>query len=317
MTAEDLAAYRPKRRAPICGLYRIWTVCGMPPPSSGGIAVLQILGLLRPFEMGRLAPGSAESAHLLVEAERLAFADRNTYVGDPDRVQVPTAALIDPAYLAGRSRLIARDRALPAAPPGDLAAAPRPLPGQAIEIPATSHVSIVDGAGNAVAMTTSIEAPFGSHIMTRGFLLNNQLTDFAFRPEGAQGLVANAPGPGKRPMSSMSPTLVFDQEGALRLVIGSPGGPRIIGYVAQTLIAFLDWGLDVQAAIDLPRILSTGEAVELEKDTPAEALAPMLAAMGHRVEIDDLTSGLHGIAVTAAGLEGGADPRREGVALGE
>jgi gamma-glutamyltranspeptidase/glutathione hydrolase len=319
MTLDDLRNYRPKLRQALCRPYRIYIVCGMPPPSSGGLTVLEILGMLETRNLALLAPGSLASVHLVAEASRLAFADRNLYIGDPDFVRVPVAGLLDPAYLQARASLISVAHSMGTATPGRLPSVPArpPAPSPSHEAPSTSHMSIVDAAGNAVSFTTSIENVFGSRMMVRGFLLNNQLTDFAFVPERNGYQVANAPAALKRPMSSMSPTLVFDNSHHLVLVVGSPGGPRIIGYVVKTLIADLDWDLDVQSAIAFPNFVNLNGATELESGTSLTALAPMLEAMGHKVEVRELNSGLHGVAVTRTGLEGGADPRREGVALGD
>jgi gamma-glutamyltranspeptidase/glutathione hydrolase len=318
LSRADLAAYRAKARRPVCAPYRAWRVCGMPPPTSGGVTLLQILGALAATPLARLAPGSSQAVHLIAEASRLAYADRAQYLGDADFVPVPVAGLIDPRYLARRAALIRPDATLGKAaagqPPGREG---RLAPAGERDSPSTTHLSVVDGEGNAVAMTTSIENAFGARLMVQGFLLNNQLTDFSFRPERDGVAVANRVEPGKRPRSSMAPTLVFDGDGRLVLALGSPGGSRIIAYVAQALIAALDWGLRVQAALSLPHHVNRNGATELEKGTVLEALAPALAALGHQVEVRELNSGLHAIRVTPAGLEGGADPRREGVALGD
>jgi len=323
LALADLAAYRALERAVLCRPYRAWRVCVMPPPTSGGVTTLQILGLLEPFDLAALEPGSAAAVHLISEASRLAYADRDRYLADRDFVAVPVAGLLDRGYLAERAKLISPDRAMgraePGLPPGWSAADGRlkRADDASAELASTSHFSIVDAAGNAVSMTTSIENAFGSRLMACGFLLNNQLTDFSFLPEVDGRPVANRVEPGKRPRSSMSPTLVFDSEGRLALALGSPGGSRIIAYVVQALIAVLDWGLDMQAATALPHHVNRNGATELEEGTALVALAPALEAMGHEVEIKALTSGLHGIRVTARGLEGGADPRREGVVLGD
>jgi gamma-glutamyltranspeptidase/glutathione hydrolase len=315
----DLAGYRSKRREPVCGAYRGHLVCGMPPPTSGGVAVIQILGILNRFDMASVLPGSVEAAHLIAEASRLAFADRNLYLADPDFIGVPVSRLIDPGYLAERAKLISPEKSLGKAEPGKVSdeASSMFAPDDVLKGLSTSHLVVVDRNGNTVSMTSSIENAFGSRLMAGGFLLNNQLTDFAFMPIRDGRMVANAPWPGKRPRSSMSPTLVFDRAGRPVLAIGSPGGSRIIGYVAQTIIAALDWGYDIQAAIDLPRIVNRNGPTELEKGTGAEELAPALKNLGHEVRIRPMTSGLHGIRIFGNRITGGADQRREGVALGD
>ena len=312
----DLAAYRAIERRPVCAPYRAWRVCGMGPPSSGGLAVAQILGILERFDMARLEPGSAEAVHLVAEAGALAFADRNAYVADADFVPVPAAGMLDPGYLAGRAELIGPNhppgKRQPGRPAGAQAAYP---PGDDDKGLSTSHFAIVDARGNAVSMTTSIETVFGSRLMTGGFILNNQLTDFAFTPVKAGRAVANAAAPGKRPRSSMSPTLVLDANGRLVMAVGSPGGSRIIGFVTKTLIAALDWSLPMQAAIDLPNFLNRNGATEIEAGDGVAALKATLERLGHEVKVMTRESGLHGIRVTPAGLDGGADKRREGMVL--
>ncbi len=314
LSARDMAAYAALRRAPVCRFYRGFKVCGVGPPSSGGIAILQILGILEGFDLAALPPGSLEAVHLISEASRLAYADRARYIADPGFFPVPVEALLAPAYLKKRARLISRDRALR---PEDLAPglenAPPLADMAAYALPATTHFTIRDARGAVVSMTSSIEAPFGSQLMAGGFFLNNQLTDFSFLPRRGGRAIANAPAPGKRPLSSMAPVIVFDRRGAFFAALGSPGGPRIIAYVAQTLIALIDWTLPMQEAINLPRHAARGRGLELEEGTRLEALIPRLRALGHAPEARRLTSGLHGIQNRDGRLLGGADPRREGV----
>ena len=320
LTEADLAAYQVKKRAPVCHSYRGHRVCGMGPPSSGALTVGQILGILEHFDMASLGPGSRDSWHLIAEASKLAYADRARYMADGDFVPVPVKGLLDPAYMTARAQSISLDTAL-AAPVAPGNPPWRDDPGFASDQtrgrPGTSHISIIDGDGNAVSMTTTIEGAFGSQLMVRGFLLNNELTDFSFLPARNGRPVANRVEPGKRPRSSMAPTMVFDRDGNLELIIGSPGGSRIIGYMAQTLVAVLDWGLDIQAAIDLGNVVNRNGATDIEAGTDAVRFQAALLLRGHDVNIRDLNSGLHGIAVTKEGLRGGADPRREGVARGD
>ena len=319
LVEADLAAYRAKERAPVCAPYRRWRVCGMPPPTSGGLTTLAILGILSHFDLARVESGSAEAVHLISEASRLAYADRALYIADSDFADVPITGLLDPGYLAERARLIDPRRSKGRAQPGalPLRKSERPAVAPSLEGASTTHLSVIDAAGNAVTMTSSIESAFGSRLMTRGFLLNNQLTDFSFVPELDGVAVANRVEPGKRPRSSMAPTLVFDEAGDLVMVIGSPGGSRIITYVVKTIVAVLDWQLDIQAAIALPHHTNRNGATDLEEGTGLVALQAQLTARGHEVKVRPLTSGLHGIVVTPQGLEGGADPRREGIALGD
>ena len=321
LSAGDMAGYAARLRPPVCLAYRGYRVCGMGPPSSGGLTVLQILGLLERFDVGALAPNSADAVHLFAEASRLAYADRNMYIADSDFVAVPTDGLLDRSYLRARAALIDADvvaaDVAAGAPPGAEGARRK---ARSPEPPGTSHVSVVDRRGNAVALTSSIEFAFGSALMVRGFLLNNQLTDFSFAPERDGRDVANRVQPGKRPRSSMAPTMVFDADGRLRLVVGSPGGSRIICYVAGTLIAVIDWGLDAQAAVELPHRCNRGGATELERDTALVALRDALEARGHTVKLRDMNSGLHAVQLGHEGDEavlfGAIDPRREGLAAG-
>ena len=319
ITLLDIQKYEVKKREVLCRAYRKWNVCGMPPPTSGGITLLQILGILQNFSLPKLNPGSIEAIHLISEASRLAYADRKKFIGDPDFVAVPVEKLLDRNYLKSRAKQISLSRSMGIAKPGTLKTPNRTSfsPRNTKEFSSTTHLSIIDRYGNAVAMTSSIERAFGSRLMVDGFILNNQLTDFAFLPAHEGETVANAVGPNKRPRSSMAPTMVFDHLGNLRITVGSPGGSRIIGYVAQTLIGILDWDLDMQAAIDLPRHVNRNSATELEKGTSLERLIPALKLMGHKARTRALTSGLHGIRVSKKGLDGGADRRREGIFLGD
>ncbi|MEX2408594.1 MAG: gamma-glutamyltransferase, partial [Rhodovibrionaceae bacterium] len=315
MSLADLRGYQAKRRAPLCRGYRaVHRVCGMPPPTSGGATVLMTLGILENFDLAALGQDSPAAWHLIAEASRLAFADRNAYLADSDFVAVPLEALLEESYLRRRAALIAPERVLGTPAPGLETAEAFPLVAQ-YEPPSTTHFSIVDGDGNAVSMTSSVENAFGSRMMVRGFILNNQLTDFSFQPEADGQPVANRVEPGKRPRSSMSPTLVLDSQDNLRLAVGSPGGSRIIGYVTKALLGVLDWNLDIQAAIDLPNAVTRSGPTDLEEDTAARALARPLEALGHETKLRELTSGLHGIEAKAGTLHGGADPRREGVVL--
>ena len=321
LSIDDLKNYKALKREPVCAPYRQHKVCGMGPPSSGGVAIAQILGVLEKVDVRAMAPNSLAAIHALSEAGRLAFADRARYLADADFEHVPVDRLIDRRYLASRAKLVNPERSMGRAEAGRLPRTALRSPDNLSEIPATSHFSIVDGAGNAVAMTTSIEQAFGSRVMVRGFLLNNQMTDFALRPRDGDVPNINRVEPGKRPRSSMSPTIVLDRENRLMMTLGSPGGARIIPYVARTLVATLDWGLDIQRAVALPHALSLNGPTELERDTLLAGLAGDLRNMGHEVAFVAHASGLHGIQVVRrqgrVQLVGGADPRREGEALGD
>lgn len=322
LTLEDLARYQVVVREPVCGPYRRHRICGFPLPSSGGITVLQILAMLEPFDVAAMGPATFWSVHFMSEAGRLAYADRSVYEADP-AFYTPPEGLLDPAYLRARAALIRPDaslgRALPGDPPQRLAPPRRVAFGAdgSLELPSTTHLSVVDRDGNAVAMTSTIEDAFGSRLMTKGgFLLNNELTDFSFVPSEGGKPVANRVEAGKRPRSSMAPTIAYDARGRVAIVTGSPGGSAIINYVAKTLVAIIDWDLDPQAAIDLPNFGSRNGPTELEKDTPAAALAPKLRALGAEVRVTDFTSGTQAIVRTRNGWIGGTDPRREGLVLG-
>jgi gamma-glutamyltranspeptidase/glutathione hydrolase len=315
LSLDDLANYQAKQSPAICGRYHQFNVCGMGPPSSGGVSVIQTLGQLESFNLSQFTPNDPQAVHLFTQSSRLAFADRNKYIADDDFVNVPVKGLLDRRYLASRAQLISKNRdmgkAVAGQPSGSLAQADD----LAYEMPSTSHIAIVDGEGNAISMTTSIEMAFGSAVMVEGFLLNNQLTDFSLKPNSNGVPIANRIEPLKRPRSSMAPTMVFNQDNSLKLVVGSPGGSRIINYVTQTIIGVLDWQLDPQTAINLPKVTNRNKVTTLEKETSIVDLKPLLEAMGHKISIRNLNSGLQAIEVTKEGLLGGADPRREGRVL--
>jgi gamma-glutamyltranspeptidase/glutathione hydrolase len=321
MTLQDLAGYTVKEREPLCLEYRSYKVCGMGPPSSGGPAVAQTLKLIEPFDLGK-GPGAAlgpQALHLIAEAEKLAYADRNRYIGDPDFVAIPDG-LLDRGYLDQRRALIDPLRAMPSAQAGEPPGLKRQSFGRdaSIERAGTSHISIIDDEGNALSMTTTIEGAFGSHNWAAGFLLNNELTDFSFRPTDAEGrAMANAVGADKRPRSSMAPTIVFDDQGGLRAVLGSPGGSSIILYVVKTLIALIDWGMDPQAAADLMNFGSQGRGFEIEIGDEAVWTGLRMKAFGHVIAPALMNSGVHIVARNGRHLEGAADNRREGAALGD
>ncbi|MGQ0742073.1 MAG: gamma-glutamyltransferase [Alphaproteobacteria bacterium] len=319
ITREDFAAYRVIDREAICGTYRLYHVCSVPPSTSGGITLLQILGMLERFPSSELEPGTLKAVHLLTQAERLAFADRARWIGDPDFVQVPLPGLIDKNYLSGRAKHINVNRDMDLASAGtppserliDYAPIPQARPG------GTSHLDAVDGRGQVVSLTASVESVYGAKLVAAGFVLNNELTDFTFVPQAGGRPVANAPAPRKRPMSAMTPTIVFGPGGKFFAAIGSPGGSRIIGYVAQAVSALIDAHVDMQAAIGAPHYLNRNGVTELETGTAIEALAPKLVAMGHQVRAVKMESGLNGIRRVPEGYEGASDPRRSGAALGD
>ena len=317
LTLADLAAYEVIERAPVCLDYRDFEICGMGPPSSGALTVGQILGQLASFDLAALGDG-AQATHLLLEASKNAFADRNLYMADADFVAMPEG-LLDPDYLASRAALIDPAAAMPEATPGTPPWDDTQLRAPDTERPraGTTHFVIVDSYGDMASITSTIESGFGSRVMTNGFLLNNELTDFSFEPEIDGVPVANRVEGSKRPRSSMAPTIVL-QDGAPVLLVGSPGGSRIIPYVASTLVGILDFDLAPQDAIDRPHILNRNGPTDIEEGPGAEATATALAALGHETMIRDLNSGLHVIAIAPDGtLTGAADKRREGVVLGD
>ena len=318
MTMQDLNSYKTLSRPPVCARYHDNAICGMGPPSSGALTVGQILQLIERFDIAGLGL-DPKSMHLVLEASRLAFADRARYMADSDFVEVPVAGLLDKDYLQGRSQLIQPSRSIGKAsagnPPGVTIAHAAM---QQVEPAGTSHFSIVDAQGNIVSMTTTIESGFGSMLMTQGFLLNNEMTDFSFRASKAGQPIANRVEGGKRPRSSMAPTIVFDRTGVPTLVAGSPGGSRIICYVAQALIGILDWQMNPQQVAAMPHFCNRNGKTDIESHTGAERLSTALTGMGHEVRIRNLNSGLHLIQRLPSGeLLGGADPRREGLVLGD
>jgi gamma-glutamyltranspeptidase / glutathione hydrolase len=338
LTSNDLRDYKALRRDPLCKLYRqLHNICTVPPPSSA-IGVLMALGILERFDLKAMGADSLDATHTISEAYRLIYADRAAYTADPDFVKVPVSGLLDKDYLASRSALISIDKSMGTAKPG------RP-PGVALalnasespEMPATTHFSIVDSAGNAVSITSSVEAGFGSKQMVRGFFLNNQLTDFSFAPINGEGLnAANGIEANKRPRSAMSPTMVFDIDGRLKMVVGSPGGTQILQFVTKTLIGALDWNLNAQEAVNTGHFgAQVGRTTYLERGTAVAQHRTALEARGHNIVVTDLNSGIHTIMVGDFAkpdridalapeqkqeqnrkLTGGADPRREGVAAG-
>lgn len=316
ITLADVTAYQPKQREPLCIPYREFKICSMAPPSSGGLAVLQMMGMLSHYPLAKLKPNSVEAIHLISQAGKLAFADRERFAADPDFVKVPVQGLLAADYLKQRASLLT-------APEGAAAVAGQPqgaeplASGNAIEFANTSHLSVVDSKGNAVSMTTSIENAFGSGLFVNGYLLNNQLTDFSLQAKVDGYWVANRVEAKKRPRSSMAPMMVFDKDGSLVYITGSPGGSRIINYVAQNLVAVLDWDMDAQQAANLPRFTHRNDGLVLEQNTNLSQLVPALLELGYQPKLADLNSGIHAVEIKKDRLEGAADPRREGIAAGQ
>lgn len=317
LSLDDLKNYKPNRLEPICRPYRARTVCGMGPPSSGGIAVMATLGILSNFDMSTTQPATPLGWHRIIEAQRLAYADRDSYVADDRYVAVPIAGLLNADYLKTRAALISDTATMAKAEAGDPPGSVRRGRDATGGVTGTSHFVIVDNAGNVVSMTTTVESIFGSQRMAGGFFLNNQLTDFSFAVVDAQGQpIANAPAAGKKPRSSMAPTLVFDSEGKFELAVGSPGGNAIIAYVVKAIVGMLDWNLTPTDAISLPNMIARTTPVALERGRASPELVTGLEALGQKFRdgAGAEGSGLHAIRVTPTGLVGGADPRREGVA---
>ncbi|WP_428771967.1 gamma-glutamyltransferase [Vibrio sp.] len=318
LAKQDLRRYQAKQRPPVCSPYHEYQVCGMGPPSSGALTVGQILAITEQFDLRGWGPTSATSWQVLADASRLAFADRSRYMADADYVAMPVQGLLDSDYLRQRAKLITPGKALKSVAPGQPPwyHARRYADDESLELASTSHFNIRDRDGNLVSMTTTIENAFGSRLMVRGFLLNNELTDFSFRTHDNDRPIANQIAPGKRPRSSMAPTIVLRQ-GIPYLAIGSPGGSRIIGYVAQAIIAHTQWGLDIQQAINQPHLLSRFGELELEQGTEAVRFAAELQRIGYQVKESELNSGLHAIRIDGKQLQGAADPRREGLAVSD
>ena len=317
ITARDIASYRAKDRPAVCTSYRVYKLCGMGPPSSGATTVFQILGMLERFDMKAMGKDDPKAWHAIAEAMMLAYADREKYLGDADFVSVPVAGLLDKGYIAKRSALISLDTSLPKYAAGDPPGSAKRTAAISGEVDGTTHFVAVDGAGNVSSMTSTIEGPFGSQLIANGYFLNNELTDFTFTPEKDGALVANRPQAGKRPLSSMSPTIVYGPDGKVILAIGSAGGKRIIMHVTKSLIGVLDFGLSAQDAIALPNIYFGGDAVLIEKGTSLDAMRDRIAALGRTVVSSDLGSKLNAVERTPTGWRGAADPRSEGVALDE
>lgn len=316
MTLDDLRRYRARQRPAVCGSYRKYTICGMGPPSSGATTVLQMLGMLERFDLRKLGKDSPAAWHLIGEAMQLAYADREKYLGDGDFVRVPVAGLIDPGYLAQRSRLIAPGKALAAYAAGTPPGADKRTAGVQAEVPGTTHFVAVDRDGDVVSMTSTVEGPFGSQLLANGMVLNNELTDFTFTPEKDGAPVANRVEPGKRPLSSMSPTIVY-RDGKPILAVGSAGGKRIIMHVLKTLVGVLDWDLSAADAMALPNLYFGGRGLMIEENAAGGALAPAIARLGQPVEAVDLGSKLTALELTPQGWRGAADPRSVGTAAEE
>jgi gamma-glutamyltranspeptidase/glutathione hydrolase len=318
LSMADLKGYRPVKREAVCGVYREHRICSMGPPSSGAVTMLQTLAFLERFNLAPLDPMSVTATHLYGEASRLAFADRDEYLADPAWMRVRAADLLDRRYLAARGQTVSLQTRMAEAKPGTpKGLAPSRAPTIDVSRPGTAHVSVIDARGRAVALTTTVEGGFGSHLMAGGFILNNQLTDFVFNPIKNGQPAANAPGPGKKPLSSMTPAFIFDPQGRLKAVVGSPGGWRIIPYVTRTVIALVDWRMSAADAVTLTHVTGRVNTIELEKSGAPVGLEAGLKRLGHQTRTIDMTSGLNVIRVAPDGLDGAADPRREGTVWSE
>ena len=313
LTLADLAAYKAEVRDPVCGTYRQYKICGMGPPSSGGTGVLAMLKQLERFDMKGLGKDNPVSWHLFGESQRLAYADREKWIGDPGFVAVPTKGLADPAYLGARSALINAGDRMAKAEAGMPAGAPTARVNAADnEVAGTTNFAVADSAGNITTWTSTVEKTFGSGLVAEGFVLNNELTDFNFAPEDQGKLTANHVQPGKRPRSAMSPTIVYDASGKAILAIGAAGGVTIIAQVTKAIIGVLDWGLPVEEAIALPQLIAIGDRFAVEKGTMLETMIPAFTAMGHKPVATALPLKLNGVQRVAGGWRGGADARGEG-----
>jgi len=317
LTAADLAAYQAKERPGVCGRYRTYRICGMGPPSSGAVTILEMLGMIERFDLKAMGPHDPRSWHLIAEAMKLAYADRNKWLGDSDFVAVPVTGLIDPAYLGRRSQLISPDRPIGHYEAGTPPGAPARTAAPSGEVPSTTHFVTIDSAGNIASMTSTVEGLFGSQLIAGGFVLNNELTDFTFAPEEDGAPVANRVEAGKRPLSSMSPTIVYDAGGKPVLALGSAGGKRIIMHVMKTLVGVLDFGLPVKEAIALPNIYFGGDATLVEQGTFLAQMTSDLAKIDGVVVASQLPSKVNAIERTTTGWQGAADPRADGTALSE
>ncbi|HEY0149434.1 MAG TPA: gamma-glutamyltransferase [Allosphingosinicella sp.] len=317
MVKGDLAAYQAQERAPVCGMYRQHRICGMGPPSSGGTTVFAILKQIERFDMAALGPNNPQSWHLLAESMRLAYADRERYLADPDHVRVPVAGLTDTGYLRQRGELIQTDRAMAKVEAGTPPGAMNVMSGVTAEVPQTSHFVAVDRDGNVASLTSTIEGPFGSGLTVNGYFLNNELTDFSIVPDVNGIPVANRVEPGKRPRSSMAPTIVYGPDGEVRLAVGAAGGATIIVQVAKAIVAVVDWKMSAQEAIALPVIMGIGNQVRIERGSALEAMAPALRALGHNISITEPTFKANAIERVGGRWLGAADPRSEGAAVSQ
>ncbi|HEX7858147.1 MAG TPA: gamma-glutamyltransferase [Sphingobium sp.] len=317
LTEEDFARYEAKDRPPVCGHYRVYKICGMGPPASGAITIIEMLGMLERFDLAKLGKDNPRSWHLIAEAMQLAYADRDTWLADRDFVPVPVAGLIDPAYIKARSRLIHPARARGQYEPGMPQDAEARTKALSSEVPQTSNFIAIDGSGDIVVMTSTVEGYFGSQLIANGYVLNNELTDFTFAPEKDGAPVANRVEPGKRPLSSMAPTIVYGPDGKPVMVVGAAGGRTIIMQVAKAIIAHLDWGLSAQDSVALGLIYWGKDGPVIEQGSTIEAMKAPLEAMGHKITVSPVALKGNAAVRDAAGWTGAVDPRAPGSALTE